>query len=158
MEEPMPRRKYTSDFPEYRRAHANREKANAARRKHVRTPEQIEATRRYQKAYHDSHKEQAKELRKHPDRIKGDAIVKRRSRFRKYGLTIEEADTMFLKQDRCCAICKSPTNVNFRDWSTDHDHRTGKVRGILCHGCNTGLGGFRDSIECLRAAIAYLSK
>lgn len=40
----------------------------------------------------------------------------------------------------------------------DHDHKTGKVRGILCQGCNLGLGGFRDNPGYLLSALSYLNK
>lgn len=39
----------------------------------------------------------------------------------------------------------------------DHDHRTGKVRGILCQACNLGLGKFRDDPALIKSAIRYLS-
>lgn len=52
-----------------------------------------------------------------------------------------------------CAICGSSYRLHI-----DHDHKTGQLRGLLCHFCNTGLGHFRDSPERLRAAIAYLMK
>lgn len=163
----MPEYKYKSAKPEARRARyaAKKEAINTHRREYEEarrkreTPEEEarrERVRKYQKAYHDSHREQAKERLKHPESAKKLIRNKRRVRFRKYGITPEQAETMFAEQGKCCAICKSTDSRNGRDWSTDHSHVTGKVRGILCHGCNTGLGGFRDSIQSLHAAIAYL--
>lgn len=53
----------------------------------------------------------------------------------RYGLTPEQVDVMLLKQKGLCAICaKEPKKA-----CVDHDHKTGKVRGILCHRCNIGL-------------------
>jgi len=84
---------------------------------------------------------------------------------RGYGLT--EADYLALidKQGAGCAICgrvagsgKDSTSKNFRYLCVDHDHDTGKVRGLLCSNCNTGLGMFRDNVELLRLATAYLER
>lgn len=72
-----------------------------------------------------------------------------------YGITLDEWNVLFKKQDKSCAICKSKTS-GARGFSTDHCHKTGKVRGILCHSCNTSLGGFKDDINILEAAINYL--
>jgi hypothetical protein len=68
-----------------------------------------------------------------------------------HGLTREEAHA--LKEGKACAICGAA-----EDLRVDHDHATGGVRGVLCQGCNVGLGFFRDSAQHLRAAIAYLEK
>lgn len=51
-----------------------------------------------------------------------------------------------------CEICASELAVPY----LDHCHSTGKVRGILCNACNTGIGFFKDNTETLRAAAAYL--
>jgi hypothetical protein len=72
----------------------------------------------------------------------------------KYGITLDDWEKMFLAQSSACAICKC-TNPG-RQWHTDHCHRTGNVRGILCHGCNTGLGYFCDSSAALQSAVTYL--
>ena len=69
----------------------------------------------------------------------------------KYGITVEERQALLNKQGGTCAICPSTTKL-----SVDHCHDTGKVRGILCHTCNVGLGMFHNDVEKLRAAIAYL--
>jgi hypothetical protein len=76
---------------------------------------------------------------------------------RKYGLGPEEYNELLLKQGGACAICgraletEKPNKVH-----VDHDHITGKVRGILCENCNKGIGFLKDSIESLQRAIAYL--
>jgi hypothetical protein len=78
-----------------------------------------------------------------------------RMRMWKYGLTNEQWLSLFEKQGNCCAICKTKT-PNRNQWCTDHDHSTGKVRGILCHHCNRALGLFQDSLSHLASATAYL--
>jgi len=62
-------------------------------------------------------------------------------------------------QNGVCAICEQPENTNYkRSLSIDHDHITGKFRGLLCHMCNTGLGKFFDNPELLIAATNYLKE
>lgn len=75
----------------------------------------------------------------------------------KYGITPEEYDRMHAEQDGRCAICKRPEIPN-RRLSIDHDHATGKVRQLLCGGCNRGLGDFREDRYLLQAAIEYLTR
>jgi hypothetical protein len=77
-------------------------------------------------------------------------------RERKYGLLPGEWDAMFAAQDNSCAVCGADDPGSRQGWHTDHDHGTGVVRGILCQGCNTGLGLFRDDPARLVAAIEYL--
>lgn len=59
-------------------------------------------------------------------------------------------------QGGVCAVCGSERHDDGTDLHVDHCHETGVIRGLLCRGCNIGLGCFKDSIESLRAAIAYL--
>lgn len=77
---------------------------------------------------------------------------------KKYGLTPDQWDSLFLSQQSRCAICASTTPRSERGWATDHDHATGKLRGILCQPCNKALGCFLDKPEVLRAAAAYVEK
>ena len=73
----------------------------------------------------------------------------------KFGLTIEDFDNMFKAQNGTCAICKEACTRHKR-LSVDHDHSTGKVRGLLCHRCNCAIGLLRDRSDLLETAAAYL--
>lgn len=78
---------------------------------------------------------------------------------RHYGITRADYDRMAKAQNGRCAICgdKEPGG-KFTLWLVDHCHTTKRVRGLLCHRCNMGLGYFKDDPERLRAALAYLAK
>lgn len=74
----------------------------------------------------------------------------------KYGITLEEYNKKLEQQDYRCAICLTDKPVGNGHLHVDHDHKTGKVRGLLCHHCNTSLGGFKDDLEIIGKAIEYL--
>jgi len=76
-------------------------------------------------------------------------------RRREYGLTEEQYNYMVSSQNNMCAICNNPSHKTLH---IDHDHVTGKVRGLLCSNCNTGIGFFKDDISLLNNAIDYLAK
>ena len=78
-----------------------------------------------------------------------------RNLLHRYGITIEEKGKMAQAQGNCCLICKNSFK-NSKDIHVDHCHDTKKIRGILCHSCNTGLGHFRDSPKLLQRAIHYI--
>jgi hypothetical protein len=71
---------------------------------------------------------------------------------RNYGLSPEQFFVLERNQKGLCAICKSKP----KKLCIDHDHITGKVRGLLCNPCNQGLGHLRDNITNLISAINYL--
>lgn len=74
-----------------------------------------------------------------------------------YGLTLDEVEEIIYRQGNCCAICREPIYMEYaRSFHVDHDHKTRRVRGILCGPCNRGLGCFKDSISSLERAITYL--
>ena len=99
--------------------------------------------------------------KKHPERNNG---YYRRRNLSKYNLSLLEYENILNSQNGACAIClkNEIINDNFNKMakllSIDHDHNTGKVRGLLCNKCNTGLGLFEDSIESLVKAIEYLRR
>jgi hypothetical protein len=79
-------------------------------------------------------------------------------RLRVYGVSKEQYSAMFLAQEGKCAVCGTKWEGSERhpDLVVDHDHATGKIRGLLCPDCNQGLGHAKDSKEVLAKAIAYL--
>ena len=92
--------------------------------------------------------------REHPDRV---AEINRRVDLkRKFGITLEQFDEMLEAQGGVCAICGSTPYNGYR-LAVDHDHDTGRVRGLLCASCNRGLGYLADDPVRLRRALEYLT-
>jgi len=80
---------------------------------------------------------------------------------KQYGITADEYVALCLAQDDRCAICGQPETGfrrgQVRTLSVDHDHDTGRIRGLLCFRCNSALGLMADDPDRLAAAIRYLS-
>jgi dCMP deaminase len=74
-----------------------------------------------------------------------------------YDLSPEQHTALNELQGGTCAICHNPPPEGER-LAVDHDHKTGKVRGLLCQGCNRAIGIFQDSTLSLRSAMAYLMR
>ena len=78
----------------------------------------------------------------------------------KYGITRVDFDRMLAAQNGVCAICgQAETRRNKNGvyrLHIDHDHETGRIRALLCHNCNAGVGHFKDDPKLLEAAAAYL--
>lgn len=77
---------------------------------------------------------------------------------KRYGITSQDYQEMFDAQLGSCAICKRIKTKETKTLCVDHCHTTGKVRGLLCHDCNTGIGKLQDSETILTEAILYLRK
>lgn len=73
---------------------------------------------------------------------------------RRYGISVEEYNRLQELQSYKCLICEREGNN--RILSVDHDHTTGKVRGLLCNNCNIALGIFKEDIPIMKKAIKYL--
>jgi hypothetical protein len=84
--------------------------------------------------------------RKHPDRVRNTDLQQR------YGITLEDYRALLERQQGKCAIC----GVTEERLKVDHNHRTGKVRGLLCHLCNAMIGCAREEIAILASAAAHL--
>jgi hypothetical protein len=102
-----------------------------------------------------------KELRKHltlPVPIDLGALERKGKEIeRLYGITLKDYEHLYILQNGVCAICRKPEGRKGKVFLVvDHDHETGKVRGLLCSNCNSGLGFFKDSLESLSSARQYL--
>jgi hypothetical protein len=93
------------------------------------------------------------------ERRKGKA---KRSNIAEHGLTLAGFEHLKTAQNGLCAVCRKPETLRKRgvplELSIDHDHATGKVRGLLCTSCNLGIGHLGDDPARLRAAAEYLER
>jgi len=76
---------------------------------------------------------------------------------KKYGITPEQYIELFNKQEGKCIICNKHQIEFKKALGVDHDHKTGKIRGLLCNDCNLGIGYLKDNIIFLQKAIDYLN-
>jgi len=122
-------------------------------RRYLANPEPVKArVKRWQQA-------NAEELNAYRRERRQDPIVKGRDRAghlrRKYGISPAEYDDMLAAQSGACLLCSSlprpPHSLH-----VDHDHATGRIRGLLCFNCNYALGHFADDPDRLRAAARYV--
>jgi len=90
-----------------------------------------------------------------PQAIERDKANKWRHHLRnRYGIDEKQWQAINDKQGGVCAICDSPPKK--RRLHTDHDHKTGQIRGILCFSCNYGLRWFKDKASLLSRAARYI--
>lgn len=108
------------------------------------------------KTYKEKNKDKFTLLRKaNPER---EYLYRRKATLKnKFGITLEQYDSMVLLQKGLCLICKQKCRSG-KILSIDHCHKTGKVRGLLCRDCNSGIEFFKDDIKRLENAISYLSR
>lgn len=89
-------------------------------------------------------------------------VHKERNRWSKikmrYGITRNDYDILFKNNNGKCHICNNEEVIVNKPLSVDHNHKTGSVRGLLCHNCNLLLGACRDNIFILIKSIEYLLK
>lgn len=104
--------------------------------------------------YYINNKERILELRrKQKERTKNNHLIKR------YGITIEQYDSMLKKQNNKCYICETYVeNTKKNRLHVDHDHTTGKVRKLLCMSCNSSLGLIKESEFILKKMIEYINE
>lgn len=83
---------------------------------------------------------------------------------RTYGISLDQYNILLEAQNYVCAICGKPEidicnkKGATRNLAVDHCHTTGRVRGLLCRGCNQGLGNFKEDISSLKKAIQYIAR
>lgn len=82
----------------------------------------------------------------------------RQDLWKHYRIRIDEYRALYDSQEGKCACCGQHESEFKRNLHVDHDHETGKIRGLLCTQCNPGIGYFQDSIERLEMAVQCLKK
>lgn len=99
---------------------------------------------------------------RYKQRLEADSQHLKKRRLKKYyNLSIEAYEAILLSQGQVCAICRE----HQESYTVDHDHSccSGEItcgnciRGLLCHGCNRGIGQLKDDITKLQNAINYLT-
>jgi hypothetical protein len=127
-----------------------------------------EARREYDKEYYKANREKKiEQVRKYREdnlektressrntRRKYKRELRNTKTIKLYGITLTEYEGMVNAQKGCCTICGSLKN---NELVIDHNHLTGKFRGLICATCNSGLGFFKDDAELLKKAISYLN-
>lgn len=98
------------------------------------------------------HTKYYRRLRKdHPDRRTNYEMLTR------YGVTLEQYNSALKQQGFKCAICRRRANLFKKRLHIDHCHKTNKVRGLICYGCNHFLGQIKDDLAIIERARKYLS-
>lgn len=113
----------------------------------------------YSKKYAFEHKkDKAEYYKKHKNNYINNRLKN------KFGITLNDYNQMLITQNGVCAICGKPEtsldnySYNIKALTVDHNHKTGKVRGLLCMNCNRCLGLLKDNVNTLNNAIKYLQK
>lgn len=93
----------------------------------------------------------------HPNYEKWKDTRQRKMLMERYGITKEQYNDMLIAQGCRCAFCGRHRSEFKRRLHVDHDHKTGKVRGLLCIGCNKNLVSYHN-LETAKKLVEYLSK
>ena len=116
------------------------------------TAQQRERRKRPDVQARDRETSKLRALRNHEGRL----ASSRRHKHKKINVTDEAYKEMLDSQNRRCAICgEQPNGISL---AVDHNHETGKVRGLLCRNCNLALGLFKDNQTLLASAKSYLER
>ena len=130
------------------------------RNKRKRRPEFNEAFNKKRRENYQVNRDEI--LKERRERYANDSEIRDKHRNaslkKRYGITLEDYDLMLKKQNGKCSICGSTSSNSKRTqyFSVDHDHRSNKVRDLLCNKCNLAIGYSNDSIATLKKAIKYL--
>ena len=153
----------------YRQEHPDKVKASQQKHREANRERIKEKTREYGKKYRTQNRDRlaerrrqnrlnnfeehrVKEKRRYAAR-KDKAREKRLNNF--YGITSQEYTFLLQQQNNKCACC-GVDQGDVASFNVDHDHKDGRVRGLLCRRCNLGIGQLGDKVDGLMAAVAYL--
>lgn len=117
-------------------------------------PEKAKANR---KAWEDENRDKVREYNRKSS-LKRTQQTREYGLMRNHGITWEEYSAMLEKQGGGCAICGGQNTKRKKILCVDHDHDTGKIRGLLCDSCNRGLGMLGDSLSHIMNVVKYLEE
>ncbi len=150
-------RKRVQATPEYKKAQKQRlKKWKAQKAAHVQSYQRqwreknVDAVRAYNAEYMKGYAQ-----------TEGYLVSRTKRRFKTYNITAFDFNAMWESQNGCCAICQiklQPRGRSKNSAAIDHNHKTREMRGILCRGCNHGIGMLGDNPSTLIAAAEYLMK
>lgn len=122
---------------------------------YARTPEQRAERTAYMRVWRENNRDRHNELARESHQRNKHVEKQRNAHYvRSYGITYADKLAMIAAQGGKCGICAQPL-IKPRHTHVDHDHATGKVRGILCRGCNTKLGWYEQNSDKI---VKYLEK
>ena len=75
---------------------------------------------------------------------------------KEFGISLDKYNEMLDNQNGSCFLCGGGPDAKHKNLAVDHDHATGKVRALLCRGCNVGIGNLKDNPELLEKAAKYI--
>ena len=126
--------------------------------------QQSEKRKAYKAAWYQANKDRLQGYRvkwrkKFPDNNR--RYFRNRHLIKKYGITQDQYEVLYKQQGGICAICGGMPDITrhgITRLAIDHDHATGKIRGLLCNNCNAGMGIIGDTVEHLERAAEYLKR
>jgi hypothetical protein len=117
----------------------------------------IECDRERGRVYYAKNREKKLSYQAEYDKQNRDAVSKTNKNKKlknRYGITLQEYESMMLSQMNRCKIC----NDDSKKLYVDHCHSSGRVRALLCHNCNAGIGHFRERKDIFENAIKYIEE
>jgi len=116
-----------------------------------------EKVNKQQREFYERNKERLKATRKEYTQSPRGKEVRRKAHIKfLYDVSPEQYQELLVKQNYVCALCLKPEAIVGNVLCIDHNHVTGKVRGLLCRMCNSALGKFKDDKDILKRAVEYL--
>lgn len=134
----------------------NREKILKRNKDYYNSPhgkvKKIESVKKYKAKHVGKFKKYAEEYRSKPenkDRLKHLNLIRR------YRISLDEYQSMYDKQNGLCEVCCTSSE---RLLAVDHNHKTGRIRGLLCSQCNLAIGNSKEDVKILKNMIKYINK
>jgi hypothetical protein len=116
----------------------------------------------YRQAYYESRIKKERENDKkrwHTNNGRRKKYIRNRNLLKKYGITLDDYNSLLESQDYKCALCGKNKEEEYRSFCVDHNHITGHIRGLLCTFCNSWLlRALRDNKHITIGLINYLTK